>query len=88
MTLNARDDRLGGSQPLPPCPLVLELVIAGTDPLSGTVRPAGGEAAIAFHGWIDLMGAISSLGAGPAGVPGRGSLISGSSPMPGPRPGR
>jgi hypothetical protein len=45
--------------------LVLELVIAGTEPVSGTIGPAGSESPIAFHGWIDLMGAISSLGARP-----------------------
>ena len=50
--------------------LILELVIAGTEPLSGTVRPAGSESPIAFHGWIDLMGAISSLGAGPPAAEG------------------
>jgi hypothetical protein len=44
-------------------PLVLELVIAGTEPLTGTIRPADGKCPIAFHGWIDLMGALSSLGA-------------------------
>jgi len=59
-------------------PLVLELVIADTDPLTGTVRPAGGRAPVAFHGWIDLMAAISSLGGGchtepglPGGDPGQ-----------------
>jgi hypothetical protein len=48
-------------------PLVLELVIAGTEPLSGTVGPAGGEARLDFHGWIDLMVAISTLDAAHAG---------------------
>jgi len=43
-------------------PLVLELVIDGTEPMSGTVRPVDGTCPIAFHGWIDLMGALSSLG--------------------------
>jgi hypothetical protein len=42
---------------------VLELVIEETEPMSGTVGPAGCECPIAFHGWIDLMGALSSLGA-------------------------
>ena len=56
-------------------PLVLELVIAGTEPLSGTVRPADGTCPIAFHGWIDLMGALSSLGAG-SGVVRQQSLAS------------
>jgi hypothetical protein len=73
MTLNNRGDRRGGGQPRPPCPLVLELVIAGTDPLSGTVRPAGESAPIAFHGWIDLMGALSSLGVGSAAAGGQGA---------------
>jgi hypothetical protein len=49
-------------QPGPPCPLVLELIIAGTEPLTGTLRPAGRAVPVAFHGWIDLMAAISSLG--------------------------
>lgn len=49
-------------------PLVLELVIAGTEPLSGTIGPADGKCPIAFHGWIDLMGALSSLGATSCGV--------------------
>jgi hypothetical protein len=44
-------------------PLVLELVITGTEPVSGTVGPVDGAGPIAFHGWIDLMGALSSLGA-------------------------
>jgi hypothetical protein len=73
MTLNDRDDRNGGGRPAGDGPLVLELVIAGTDPPSGTVRRTGSEAAIAFHGWIDLMGAISSLGADPAAAAGRGA---------------
>jgi hypothetical protein len=42
-------------------PLVLELVIAGTDPMHGTVGQQGEGAAIAFRGWIDLMSAINSL---------------------------
>src|SRR5271166_5786974 len=48
-------------------PLVLELVITGTEPLSGTVGPAGSQWRLAFHGWIDLMIAIGTLHAGPAG---------------------
>jgi hypothetical protein len=75
MTLNDRDDRRHGGVPAdaacaerPASPLVLELVIAGTEPLSGTVRAAGGEVPIAFHGWIDLMSALSSLGAGSRAV--------------------
>jgi hypothetical protein len=50
-------------------PLVLELVIAGTEPLSGTVGPAGSQARLDFHGWIDLMSAISTFGASHAGNP-------------------
>lgn len=42
-------------------PLVLELTIAGTEPLRGTVRATGGESGISFHGWIDLMAAISEI---------------------------
>jgi hypothetical protein len=45
-------------------PLVLELIIAATEPLTGTVCPADGGAPVSFHGWIDLMAAISSLGGG------------------------
>jgi hypothetical protein len=48
-------------------PVVLELIIAGTEPISGTVRRAGSEDTQAFHGWIDLMTIIGSLGAGEAG---------------------
>ncbi len=44
-------------------PLVLELVIAGTDPMRGTVGRRGHGSPIAFQGWIDLMSAINSLGA-------------------------
>jgi hypothetical protein len=43
-------------------PLVLELVIDATDPVRGTVASRDSAAAIAFHGWIDLMSAISELG--------------------------
>jgi hypothetical protein len=43
-------------------PLVLELVIAGTDPMRGTVGTPGEGPPISFRGWIDLMSAISSLG--------------------------
>jgi hypothetical protein len=52
-------------------PLVLELIIAATEPLTGTVRPADGVAPVPFHGWIDLMAAISSLGGGCRAEPGR-----------------
>ena len=47
--------------------VVLELVIAGTEPISGTVRRAGSEDTEDFHGWIDLMSIIGSLGTGAAG---------------------
>ena len=59
------DDQFGAAGQL-----VLELIIAGTEPLSGTIRPAGSESPVPFHGWIDLMGAISSLGAGPRAAKG------------------
>jgi hypothetical protein len=52
-------------------PLVLELIIAGTEPLTGTIRTAGRGAPVAFHGWIDLMAAVSSLGAGCRAEPAR-----------------
>jgi hypothetical protein len=41
--------------------LVLELVICGSQPLSGQVGPAGAPHRIPFHGWIDLMSAIHTL---------------------------
>jgi hypothetical protein len=52
------------------CPLVLELILAATEPPTGTVRAAGAEAPVAFHGWIDLMAAISSLGVRSRAEPG------------------
>jgi hypothetical protein len=42
-------------------PLVLELSLAEGNPVSGTVGVAGGQPAMPFHGWIDLMSAINSL---------------------------
>jgi hypothetical protein len=42
-------------------PLVLELSLAGGDPVNGTIRVVGGPPATPFHGWIDLMSAINSL---------------------------
>jgi hypothetical protein len=42
-------------------PLVLELVIEGTEPLSGTVAVAGSDSRREFCGWIDLMSAVSLL---------------------------
>lgn len=56
--------------------LVLELVLAAGEPLSGTVGPIGGSARVPFHGWIALMSAIGQLrasagGAGPLSGPGR-----------------
>jgi len=40
---------------------VLELVVCGSQPLSGQVGPAGAPHRIPFHGWIDLMSAIHTL---------------------------
>ncbi len=40
---------------------VLELVICGSEPLSGQVGPAGIPDRIPFRGWIDLMSAIRML---------------------------
>jgi hypothetical protein len=57
-------------QPSQAHPLVLELIVAGTEPLAGTVGPAGGGLRVPFHGWIDLMAAISSLGGGYHAEPG------------------
>jgi hypothetical protein len=54
-----------GSRTEPAGALVLELVIAGTDPMRGTVGRPGEDAPVAFQGWIDLMSAITSLGARP-----------------------
>jgi len=47
--------------PPPAGRLVLELIIADTEPLSGTVGCPGSPSRTAFHGWIDLMSAINSL---------------------------
>ncbi len=47
--------------------VVLELIIVGTEPISGTVRRAGSEHTDVFHGWIDLMSIIGSLGTGQVG---------------------
>jgi hypothetical protein len=41
--------------------LVLELVIADTEPLSGSVSRQGGLSRTAFCGWIDLMSTINGL---------------------------
>jgi hypothetical protein len=41
--------------------VVLELVICGSEPLSGQVGPAGIPDRIPFWGWIDLMNAIRIL---------------------------
>jgi hypothetical protein len=64
MTQNEAAGRPAGreQQPAAACPMVLELIIAATEPPSGTVRAAGSQTPVAFHGWIDLMAAISSLG--------------------------
>jgi hypothetical protein len=69
MTQHQAAGRLAPATPAEPeqqtgaaCPLVLELVIAATEPPTGTIRAAGSAAPVAFHGWIDLMAAISSLG--------------------------
>jgi len=40
---------------------LLSLRLGGTDPPRGTISPAEGTGAQAFHGWIDLMGAINRL---------------------------
>lgn len=40
---------------------LLSLRLGGTDPPRGTISPAEGTEAQAFHGWIDLMGAINRL---------------------------
>ena len=45
----------------PERPLVLELTISGSRPLSGRIGPAGTPDRIAFRGWIDLMSAIHAL---------------------------
>jgi hypothetical protein len=50
--------------------LVLELVIASSQPLSGRVGSAGAAHRIPFHGWIDLMSAIHTLCASADNPPG------------------
>lgn len=84
MTQNESPAGLGRGRPAEPepqsrttRPLVLELIIAETEPPAGTVRAAGSEAPVAFHGWIDLMAAISSMGERPAAEPGLPSGDSG-----------
>jgi hypothetical protein len=47
--------------PSPPGWLVLKLVIADTEPLSGSVSRPGCPSQTVFHGWIDLISAINSL---------------------------
>ena len=70
--------------------LVLELVLAAGEPLSGTVGPIGGTARVPIHGWIALMSVIGQLratagGAGPLSGPGRPDGGGPSSPgCPGP----
>jgi hypothetical protein len=59
----ASQEAIGERQPCPEGALVLKLVIAATDPLTGTVEPPGQAPGIAFHGWIDQMGTISDLAA-------------------------
>ena len=51
--------RTGGASP--PSPLIVELHIAGLQPLSGHASLPGAAAPISFHGWIDLMSAIGTL---------------------------
>ncbi len=48
--------------------LVLELVLAAGEPLSGTVGPIGGSARVPFHGWIALMSAIGQFRATTGGT--------------------
>ena len=64
-------DRSSGRGGEPRLPLALELVVVTTEPLSGTVAVAGSDRRQEFHGWIDLMGAVSVLcgGEGPAVPP-------------------
>jgi hypothetical protein len=45
-------------------PIVLELVITGTEPLSGTIGLAGSSRRSQFRGWIDLMSVITALRSG------------------------
>ena len=57
-------------EPGPPArSLVLQLVIAGTEPVSGWVGPQHQPAGrIDFSGWIGLMSAINELRAGQPGT--------------------
>jgi hypothetical protein len=57
---HAHQPASGGQGPLTQ-PLVLELILGGGEPLSGTVGNPGDPAPVAFHGWIDLMSAIHLL---------------------------
>jgi len=38
--------------------------VAAGEPLSGTIGLIGEPSRVSFHGWIDLMGAISRLRSG------------------------
>ncbi len=53
---------------LPAGSLVLRLVIADTEPLSGWIGPQQAAVALDFSGWIGLMSAINELRAGQHGV--------------------
>jgi hypothetical protein len=60
---------------LPTRSLVLRLVIADTEPLSGSVSAADlPEVRVDFSGWISLMSAINELRAGQAGTSGEPSV--------------
>jgi hypothetical protein len=67
VTSSPQDDGKPGAAEQP-SRLVLELCIADCDPLCGTVGVIGGLQAVAFHGWMDLMGAINSLRAATGGT--------------------
>ncbi|HXW45162.1 MAG TPA: hypothetical protein VEL03_10265 [Streptosporangiaceae bacterium] len=57
----AAETQTAAGKETPGLPLVLELVITAAEPLSGTVAVAGSQRPQEFHGWIDLMSAISLL---------------------------
>ena len=74
-SLMAADDRDEAGPPGRGPPLVLELVISESDPLTGLVGPAGSTDRLCFRGWIDLMSAVATLFAGHADSPPRADQV-------------
>jgi hypothetical protein len=69
VTSSRRPDRGGPDSGAQALRLVLELSLADGERISGTVGVVGGPPATPFHGWIDLMSAISDLAGGQPAEP-------------------